>query len=150
MNAKEIQYLLHRDCKAFSGGITSLAYILDKSPNILSNKLNVECEQNQLSFIEGLELLSIVHSRATLSAIAGEQGFVLVPLPKYERCADDNLLEVLRLSAQAGELCGAYRLAISPDGDLGARLSSQEKQALLGILNRLQESVQCLKWELDK
>ena len=63
MNSKEIQRLLHRDCKAFSGGITSLAYALEKSPNILSNKLNVECEQNQLSFVEGLELLSIVRIR---------------------------------------------------------------------------------------
>lgn len=58
MNSKEIQRLLHRDCKNSSGGITSLAYALDKSPNILSNKLNVDCEQNQLSFIEGLELMA--------------------------------------------------------------------------------------------
>ncbi|HAS03420.1 MAG TPA: hypothetical protein DCR57_06795, partial [Pasteurella multocida] len=66
MNSKEIQRLLHRDCKNSSGGITSLAYTLEKSPNILSNKLNVDCEQNQLSFIEAIELIATVQSKKTL------------------------------------------------------------------------------------
>lgn len=150
MNTKEIQRLLHRDCKAFSGGITALAYTLDKSPNILSNKLNVECDQNQLSFIEGLELLSIVRSRSTLAAIASEQGYLLVPIPECKRTGKDKLSEVLSLSYETGKLCGEYRRAVSADSDLGEHLSTTEKNKLLDILNRLQDSAQCLKWELSQ
>ncbi|WP_075290721.1 phage regulatory CII family protein [Histophilus somni] len=150
MNSKEIQRLLHRDCKNSSGGITSLAYTLEKSPNILSNKLNIDCEQNQLSFIEGLELMAMVRSRATLAAIAAEQGYLLVSIPECQRSGVDKLSEVLNLSAETGELCSEYRNAISADSDLGERLSHAEKSKLLEILSRLQDSVQCLKWELEQ
>ena len=150
MNSKEIQRLLHRDCKNSSGGITSLAYALDKSSNILSNKLNVDCEQNQLSFIEGLELMAMVRSRATLATIASEQGYLLVPIPECQRSGVDKLKEVLSLSAQAGKLCGEYSRSISADSDLGEQLSAAEKHKLLDILNRLQDSVQCLKWDLGQ
>lgn len=150
MNSKEIQRLLHRDCKNSSGGITSLAYALDKSPNILSNKLNVDCEQNQLGFIEGLELMAMVRSRATLAAIAAEQGYLLVPIPECQRSGVDKLKEVLSLSAQAGKLCGEYSRSISANSDLGEQLSAAETRKLLDILNRLQDSVQCLKWDLGQ
>ncbi|MFP4690196.1 phage regulatory CII family protein, partial [Pasteurella multocida] len=83
--------MLHRDCKNSSGGITSLAYTLEKSPNILSNKLNVDCEQNQLSFIEAIELIATVQSKKTLSAIAAQIDHIVVPMPNCADCGQDVL-----------------------------------------------------------
>lgn len=150
MTNTDIQRLLHRECKAFSGGITSLALTIDKSPNLLSNKLNVDCDQNQLSFVEALDLIALTGSKKTLAAIAAQHGYLLVPVPHCERHGTDLLREVLGLSNEAGKLCGEYSRSIQPSSDLGENLSAVEKRKLLDILTRLQEGVQCLKWELGQ
>lgn len=149
MNSKEIQRLLHRDCKNSSGGITSLAYTLDKSPNILSNKLNVDCEQNQLSFIEAIELIATVQSKKTLSAIAMQIDHIVVPMPKCADCGQDVLASFLDIAESSGRIGKEIKSAVSSNSDLGRDLSHNEKQKILAEVERLIEQAICLKQELE-
>lgn len=150
MDSKAIQRLLHLDCKNASGGITSLAYTLGKSPNILSNKLNTDCEQNHLSFQEAVELIAITRSKKTVSAIAAQIEHLLIPFPS---CSDDGkaLLEgVLKLSGMAGKLCDEAVKSMSPASDLGESLSAKEKLALIETLDNLIEKAICVKQVLGQ
>ncbi|HDR1420447.1 TPA: hypothetical protein QB189_002434, partial [Pasteurella multocida] len=131
MNSKEIQRLLHRDCKNSSGGITSLAYTLEKSPNILSNKLNVDCEQNQLSFIEAIELIATVQSKKTLSAIAAQIDHIVVPMPKCADCGQDVLSRFLDIAESSGRIGKEIKSAVSSNSELGRDLSQNEKEKIL-------------------
>ncbi|MDA5618807.1 hypothetical protein NM952_09390, partial [Pasteurella multocida subsp. multocida] len=128
MNSKEIQRLLHRDCKNSSGGITSLAYTFEKSPNILSNKLNVDCEQNQLSFIEAIELIATVQSKKTLSAIAAQIDHIVVPMPKCADCGQDVLARFLDIAESSGRIGKEIKSAVSSNSELGRDLSQNEKE----------------------
>lgn len=145
MNSKDIQRLLHLDCKNASGGITSLAYTLGKSPNILGNKLNTECEQNHLSFQEAVELIAIVQSKKTVSAIAAQIDHLLVPIPHCTSSEKELLDGVLKLSAMAGRLCEEAGKSISPHSDLGSALSAKEKASLSKCLDDLIEKAICVK-----
>ncbi|MDY0438319.1 hypothetical protein NMV51_11240, partial [Pasteurella multocida] len=128
MNSKEIQRLLHRDCKNSSGGITSLAYTLEKSPNILSNKLNVDCEQNQLSFIEAIELIATVQSKKTLSAIAAQIDHIVVPMPNCADCGQDVLARFLDIAETSGRIGKEIKESIKDNSELGRDLSPNERE----------------------
>ncbi|HHW7450650.1 hypothetical protein IXK22_12335 [Pasteurella multocida] len=148
MNSKEIQRLLHRDCKNSSGGITSLAYTFEKSPNILSNKLNVDCEQNQLSFIEAIELIATVQSKKTLSAIAAQIDHIVVPMPKCADCGQDVLSRFLDIAESSGRIGKEIKSAVSSNSELGRDLSQNEKEKILAEVEQLIEQAICLKLEL--
>ncbi|ARU64364.1 phage regulatory CII family protein [Histophilus somni] len=150
MNSKEIQKLLHRDCKNSSGGITSLAYTLEKSPNILSNKLNVDCEQNQLSFIEAIELIATVQSKKTLSAIAAQIDHIVVPMPKCADCGQDVLSRFLDIAESSGRIGKEIKSAVSSNSELGRDLSQNEKEKILAEVKQLIEQAICLKMELGQ
>ncbi|MEB3492838.1 phage regulatory CII family protein [Pasteurella multocida] len=150
MNSKEIQRLLHRDCKNSSGGITSLAYTLEKSPNILSNKLNVDCEQNQLSFIEAIELIATVQSKKTLSAIAAQIDHIVVPMPRCADCGQDVLSRFLDIAESSGRIGKEIKSAVSSNSELGRDLSQNEKEKILAEVNQLIEQAICLKMELGQ
>ncbi|WWO74022.1 phage regulatory CII family protein [Histophilus somni] len=150
MNSKEIQKLLHRDCKNSSDGITSLAYTLEKSPNILSNKLNVDCEQNQLSFIEAIELIATVQSKKTLSAIAAQIDHIVVPMPKCADCGQDVLSRFLDIAESSGRIGKEIKSAVSSNSELGRDLSQNEKEKILAEVKQLIEQAICLKMELGQ
>ena len=150
MNSKEIHRLLHRDCKNSSGGITSLAYTLEKSPNILSNKLNVDCEQNQLSFIEAIELIATVQSKKTLSAIAAQIDHIVVPMPRCADCGQDVLARFLDIAESSGRIGKEIKSAVSSNSDLGRDLSQNEKEKILAEVEQLIEQAICLKMELGQ
>ncbi|HHE3502641.1 TPA: phage regulatory CII family protein [Pasteurella multocida] len=142
--------MLHRDCKNSSGGITSLAYTLEKSPNILSNKLNVDCEQNQLSFIEAIELIATVQSKKTLSAIAAQIDHIVVPMPKCADCGQDVLARFLDIAESSGRIGKEIKSAVSSNSELGRDLSQNEKEKILAEVNQLIEQAICLKMELGQ
>ncbi|HDR1137454.1 TPA: hypothetical protein QB268_001892 [Pasteurella multocida] len=153
MNSKEIQRLLHRDCKNSSGGITSLAYTLEKSPNILSNKLNVDCEQNQLSFIEAIELIATVQSKKTLSAIAAQIDHIVVPMPKCKECeggGQEILSRFLDIAETSGRVGKEIKESIKENSELGRDLSPNEREKILKAVNQLIEQAICLKMELGQ
>ncbi|XWY20211.1 phage regulatory CII family protein [Bisgaard Taxon 45] len=142
--------MLHRDCKNSSGGITSLAYTLEKSPNILSNKLNVDCEQNQLSFIEAIELIATVQSKKTLSAIAAQIDHIVVPMPRCADCGQDVLSRFLDIAESSGRIGKEIKSAVSSNSELGRDLSQNEKEKILAEVNQLIEQAICLKMELGQ
>ncbi|HHE3587055.1 TPA: phage regulatory CII family protein [Pasteurella multocida] len=142
--------MLHRDCKNSSGGITSLAYTLEKSPNILSNKLNVDCEQNQLSFIEAIELIATVQSKKTLSAIAAQIDHIVVPMPKCADCGQDVLSRFLDIAESSGRIGKEIKSAVSSNSELGRDLSQNEKEKILAEVEQLIEQAICLKMELGQ
>ena len=148
MNSKAIQRLLHNECKSASGGITTLALTLGKSPNILGNKLNVECENNQLGFIEALELIEITHSTRTVAAIAAKLDHTIVPIPNCTGCCSDVVQGFLDITSNAGKIGEQIKSAVHPNSDLGRDLSAKEKQAISACIDALIESALCLKWEL--
>lgn len=147
MNAEMIQRILHLDCKGASGGITSLAYTLGKSPNILSNKLNVDCEQNSLSLLEAIELISIVRSEKTVSAIASLLGYRLVPNPKCTASGGDIVQRFIDLSIQCGRFGQEMKQSMSTDSELGEVLSPKEKKAMLSTVQKMTEV--CLALEIE-
>ncbi|MFC0790859.1 phage regulatory CII family protein [Pasteurella multocida] len=142
--------MLHRDCKNSSGGITSLAYTLEKSPNILSNKLNVDCEQNQLSFIEAIELIATVQSKKTLSAIAAQIDHIVVPMPRCADCGQDVLARFLDIAESSGRIGKEIKSAVSSNSELGRDLSQNEKEKILAEVEQLIEQAICLKMELGQ
>ncbi|WND48717.1 phage regulatory CII family protein [Pasteurella multocida] len=142
--------MLHRDCKNSSGGITSLAYTLEKSPNILSNKLNVDCEQNQLSFIEAIELIATVQSKKTISAIAAQIDHIVIPIPKCADCGQDVLARFLDIAESSGRIGKEIKSAVSSNSELGRDLSPNERERILAEVEQLIEQAICLKMELGK
>ncbi|HHF2121123.1 TPA: phage regulatory CII family protein [Haemophilus influenzae] len=150
MNSKDIQRTLHRDCKNASGGITTLALTLGKSPNILGNKLNVECENNHLSFIEALDLIEITNSTRTVAAIADKIDHLIVPMPKCASCCADVVQGFLDITTNAGKIGEQIKSAVHPNSDLGRELSNKEKQTISASIDALIESALCLKWELEQ
>ncbi|MBF0785744.1 hypothetical protein E4T80_09765 [Muribacter muris] len=145
-----IQQTLQLRCKTARGGISSLALGLGKCEKKLANELNINVEQNKLGFMDAVQLIVLTESRNVVEMMAREVGCTLLPMPTCQHNSVDQLREVLNLSSQAGQLCGKYSRSISPDSELGENLSRKEIHELLDILNRLQDSVQCLKWELGQ
>lgn len=148
MNNKEIQRLLHCDCKNFSGGITSLAYAINKSPNILSNKLNVDCDTNHLNFQEAVELIEITGSVRTLRAIAAKINHILVPTPNCRSDSADILQRFLDITTASGNIGERIKSAVSPKSDLGRDLSAKEKAEIEQAVAQLIENAICLQLEL--
>lgn len=150
MNAEMIQRILHRDCKGASGGITSLAFALGKSPNILSNKLNVDCEQNSLSLLEAVDLIAMVQSETTVSAIASLLDCRLVPNPKSTITSRDMVQRFIDLSIQCGRFGQEMRKAMSADSELGESLSRKEKQLMLSTVQKMTQVCLALELELEQ
>ncbi|MDY0633145.1 hypothetical protein NMW18_11080 [Pasteurella multocida] len=153
MNSKEIQRLLHRDCKNSSGGITSLAYTLEKSPKTLGNKLNVDLEQNQLGFIEAIELIAMVQSKKTISAIAAQIDHIVVPMPTCKECESSGqeiLSKFLDIAETSGRIGKEIKESIKDNSELGRDLSPNERERILSAVNRLIEQAICLKMELGQ
>lgn len=150
MNKEAIQRLLHLDCKNSSGGITDLAEALGKSPNLLSNKLNVFCEQNSLSFLEAIDLIGMAQSKTTVSAIAGLLDYRLVPNPKCVSSSSDMVQRFIDLSIQCGRFGQEMKQAMSADSELGEVLSRKEKKAMLDTVKKMTEVCLALELELQQ
>ena len=52
------------------GGITELALSMDKSPNVLANKLNPNCESHYLSIEEAAEIIVKTSNQAPVAEMA--------------------------------------------------------------------------------
>lgn len=150
MNKEAIQRLLQLDCKNASGGITDLAEALGKSKHILSNKLNVFCDRNSLSFLEAIELIGMVQSKTTVSAIAGLLDYRLVPNPKYASSSNDMIQRFIDLSIQCGRFGQEMKQAMSADSELGEVLSPKEKKSMLDAVKQMTEVCLALELELEQ
>lgn len=150
MNSKDIQRVLHVDCKNASGGVTSLAYALGKSPTILGNKLNVECETNHLSFQEAIDLISMTNSIRTLSAMASSVEHILVPMPNCNVSNADIVQRFVDLSIQCGRLGQQMKKAMAEESELGVVLSVREKREMANVVQQMTAICLCLELELDE
>ncbi|HDR1521470.1 TPA: hypothetical protein QB485_002315, partial [Pasteurella multocida] len=114
------------------------------------NKLNVDCEQNQLSFIEAIELIATVQSKKTLSAIAAQIDHIVVPMPKCADCGQDVLSRFLDIAESSGRIGKEIKSAVSSNSELGRDLSQNEKEKILAEVEQLIEQAICLKMELGQ
>ncbi|MCR1838686.1 MULTISPECIES: phage regulatory CII family protein [Rodentibacter] len=144
-----IQKALHTQAKGHRA-ISNLAVEIGKNPTQLAAELDPTNERNKLGFLDAVYFIVQMDAKNIVEMLARTVDCTLLPMPECKRNTVDQLREVLSLSAQAGKLCGKYSRSISPDSELGENLSQKEKSELLDILNRLQDSVQCLKWELGE
>lgn len=150
MNSKDIQRLLLIDCKNSSGGITSLAHALSKCPKIFSNKINVECESNHLSFQEAIDLIAMTKSIRTLSAMASSVDHILVPMPNFNVSNADVVQRFVDLSIQCGQLGQKMKKAMAEDSELGIALSTKEKREMANVVKQMTAICLCLELELDE
>ncbi|MFC1115856.1 phage regulatory CII family protein, partial [Pasteurella multocida] len=111
---------------------------------------NVDCEQNQLSFIEAIELIATVQSKKTLSAIAAQIDHIVVPMPRCADCGQDVLARFLDIAESSGRIGKEIKSAVSSDSELGRDLSQNEKEKILAEVEQLIEQAICLKMELGQ
>ncbi|MBV7389016.1 hypothetical protein KRX11_10290 [Pasteurellaceae bacterium TAE3-ERU1] len=147
---KNIQNILHIDCKNSKGGITALALDMGVSERILSNQLNVNVEQNKLGFMDAVTLIAMTQSKKTVSAIARQIDHIIVPLPKCGGNCSDVVGQFLEITSTCGVVGDRIKHAVEPGSDLGRDLSPREREEILEQVETLIEKAVCLKLELGQ
>lgn len=125
--------------KGYHNGIAGLAQAMHKGPTILANKLNPNCDTNQLTLEEAAEITDRTQDPAIADALAALVGRVTVALPCGNPSSRELSREFCRLAAECGDVGAQINDAEHPDSEWGELLSPSERtriaKALRGLLS---------------
>lgn len=116
--------------KAHHNGIAGLAMVMHKSPTILANKLNPNCETNQLTLEEAAEITDRTQDPAIADALAALCNRVTVALPDAEMTLKDLSRECCRLTTECGDVAREVSEAEQPESEWGERISPAEAKRI--------------------
>lgn len=116
--------------KGHHNGIAGLAMVMHKSPTILANKLNPNCDTNQLTLEEAAEITDRTQDPAIADALAALCNRVTVALPDVEMTLKDLSRECCRLTTECGDVAREVSEAEQPESEWGERISPAEAKRI--------------------
>ncbi|WP_053068081.1 phage regulatory CII family protein [Vogesella sp. EB] len=123
--------------KGYHNGIAGLALAMHKNPTIFANKLNPNCDTNQLTLEEAAEITDRTQNPAIADALAALVGRVTVALP----CGQPSLRELSRDFCHLAKECGDVGQQINesehPESEWGEQLSPSERKRIAKELRDL-------------
>ncbi|MFQ2193337.1 phage regulatory CII family protein [Aeromonas jandaei] len=90
-----------------SNNISDLARMLGKSPVVLANKLNPDCDSHHLNLGEAVAISELAGDNGILAAWAASRGLLLVARPDGAVCDDELVEQVLLAQSVFGKLMQA-------------------------------------------
>lgn len=123
--------------KGYHNGIAGLALAMHKNPTILANKLNPNCETNQLTLEEAAEITDRTQNPGIADALAALVNRVTVPLPDGHPSLRELSRELCRLAKELGDVGQAINTAEQPDSEWGEQLSPGERKRIAAELRQL-------------
>ena len=126
--------------KNFHNGITGLAGAMGKGANILSNKLNPNCDKNHLTLVEAAELTELTQSPKIVDTLAALIGRVSVQLPCNSLSLNDLSIQFCELMKEAGDIGAAISKASGADSECAGRISPSERKR---IEKELRDLISC-------
>lgn len=112
--------------KSHHNGIVGLAASMRKSPTILANKLNPNCESNGLLLEEAAEITDLTQDPAIADAMAALIGRVTVALPIGAPGIKELSREFCRLAKEVGDVGMKITEAEHPESEWGEEISPRE------------------------
>lgn len=110
---------LYRVARAYPGGIEALAKRMDKSPNVLRNKLRPDITTHHITFEEMTEIVELCQAARVrealqpVHALVGRLGMVAFEAPSFNDVTDDLLLEtVYKVMMEIGEVAQTVTKAL--------------------------------------
>ncbi|MFP2768068.1 phage regulatory CII family protein [Oceanisphaera sp. KMM 10153] len=91
--------------------ISELARLLGKSGNILSNKLNPDCDTHHLTLAEAVAITELADDDTILEAWAHSRGKALVSVPSGESTDEELADQVMLVNEVMGAVFQELRLA---------------------------------------
>lgn len=123
--------------KGYHNGIAGLALAMHKNPTIFANKLNPNCDTNQVTLEEAAEITDRTQNPAIADALAALVGRVTVALP----CGQPSLRELSRDFCHLAKECGDVGQQINesehPGSEWGEQLSPSERKRIAKELRDL-------------
>lgn len=123
--------------KQFHNGITGLALAMRKNPTVLANKLNPNCDTNQLTLEEAAEITDRTQNPGIADALAALVNRVTVPLPDGHPSLRELSRELCRLAKELGDVGQAINTAEQPDSEWGEQLSPGERKRIAAELRQM-------------
>lgn len=123
--------------KQFHNGIAGLALSMHKNPIVLANKLNPNCDSNQLTLEEAAAITELTQHPAIADALAALLNRVTVPLPDGQPTLHELSRELCRLSKELGDVGNEVYIAGQTDSDWGERVSPGERKRIAIELRQL-------------
>lgn len=114
----------------YPGGAPSLAPRLGiKSPRVLDNKVNQNCETHHLTLAEAVKLVDFTGDLRILEAMAERVGQLLLPLPQLDLVSDTALLETYtNLFKEVGEFSAVFHDALADGRITRAEIDRMRKE----------------------
>jgi hypothetical protein len=130
--------LCYREAHAYPGKVPSLAARMGKSPVILNNKLNANCDTNHLTVDDAELLLDFTNAnKRAAEFFAGKAGCAVIQLP-VGITSDMALLDgYMRVVSELGEFSTEFQKDFE-DGVIDpkefSRLESEAEQVIASLL----------------
>lgn len=123
--------------KQYHNGIAGLAQAMRKNPTIFANKLNPNCDTNQLTLEEAAEITDRTQDPAIADSLAALVGRITVALPCGQPSLRELSREFCRLAKECGDVGHQINDAEHPESEWGEQLSPAERKRIAKELREL-------------
>jgi hypothetical protein len=125
---------LYRAARKYPGGVEIIAHRMDKSANVLRNKLRPDIHSHHVTFEEATEILELCHAANVKDALQAAHAFnarlglVAFAAPALTETSDEALLEtVYKVMKQIGAVAQSVAGALEDKKITHAELDEIEK-----------------------
>ena len=154
MDYSYILTMMQNAVKNYHGGITSVALTMQKSPNILANKLNPNTKSHVLGFEEAAQIIKIIQSREIVDALASLVNATIIDFPKQKDIHNKNLKllleEFIFINKRCAILGEKIIQAYTENSPGGTAVTVGEAKEIRSELNRLINNAVRIKFILDE
>lgn len=117
---------IYNAAHGYKGGIPALAVRMNKSPNVLQNKVNPNCDTHHVTVEEAAQIADLAECDEIAKAFAVRRNMICVPVVEHEGASDMEILDlVIAMNKAESELLEEMRKALA-DG----KVSQKEMAAI--------------------
>ena len=117
------------DAKSFNGGITALAVLEGRNPQVMADQFNPDnLAKSPPTLASFLEFLEVTQGRRTINQLNFMCGLTAVPVTKDDRHGMDAMHHFLEVSRRSSEQVAAAAKAL---GDNNLNAEEREEQRIL-------------------
>lgn len=141
--------VIYKAAHNYKGGIPALAVRMGKSPNVLQNKVNPNCETHHTTAEEAAQIADLADCDEIAKAFAARRNMVCIKVPQFDGLSDMEMLDLmLSLRREEGEWAAAIQKAFSDGSINSAEFDRIEKEFIeyqaagLELMSRIKSIVQ--------
>lgn len=110
--------VIYKAAHNYKGGIPALAIRMGKSPNVLQNKVNPNCDTHHVTAEEAAQIADLTDYDEIAKAYAARRNMVCIPVTQHQGASDMELLDlIIEMEKEKTEMLESIRAALQ-DGKI--------------------------------